>query len=1244
MTPQGPSRGTPEASDAFRGELDLARTPILRGTTVVEASAGTGKTYCLTGVVLRLLLEGQVPGIGRVLVVTYTVAACDELIHRVRGAMASALHVLEGTEQPKDDFFRHLARAYGGERRPQSLDILRRARLELDDLMVVTIHGFAKRVLDQHAFESGVPFRQDFLEEATETRLQAARDFWRQTFYPADPLLATVAAHRRWTPETFLGDLEVFSRHPGTELLPAVELDEAKRQLRRAAQAISKALEIPGALADMGRTLASVQLKANSRLQRASIAPLLVDLEAFAQHREVAGLGAAESLALDFLKEQVYKKEQSRLDPLPIARACQQLRDAVQSFEHALRGAFSRQVQALFERHKERAGQMTFDDLLQRLHQALRGPRSHALRRAVREQFQVALIDEFQDTDHIQYDIFRQLFRGAPLFLIGDPKQAIYRFRGADVFTYMKARRDADRVHSLGKNWRSTPALVDAVGAVFSASPRPFVFPEIPFHAVEAAHGASPQDEALDSQAPLQWLWLPQEKNQDAADRTLRRALCEEIRRLLGTQAPWTEPDGTRRPVVPGDIAVLVRTNRQAQELRDALQQAHIPAVLSRAGDIFHSGEMQELRRILEAVAEPTRGAKVRTAAATVLWGDSAKDLVALEQDDAAWQQRVDELLELRRLWMRAGFMPMLQQLIRQRGMKAHLLSLEGGERRLTNVLHAAELLHQASHAHHLSPLGLLRWLDVETRRDRPQTDGSELRLDRDAEAVQIATVHKSKGLEYNIVFCPYLWKAQAMPKKPVLAHLSERRRVFDHGSDDLPRHRAMAEAEWLAEELRLAYVAMTRARHRCYVVWGKVGRAKTAADSALAYLLHQPVCGPSLALDDSAAEHTARVRRGMEQRFDGWLGALGNWVKRHEKSMVLRLVEPQAFKTVPTPTASTAEALACRNLPPDADRRMRPWSMVSFSSLSRPQAEGRAEGPEHDDPTSTEVSGAPEATPQDPPAQNHSVRDHPVRDTSVRSIFSFAQGRQAGHCFHYLLEHCDLSQLDSASNAELIERSLRRYGLDQPAAHGADLDPADVLKRLLARLASSPVPGEGFHLADVPPTEWKTEERFYAPIERLSGQKLADLFGAHGEGRIAENYAPRLAGLQGSSLAGFLTGIIDLVFEHDGRWWVLDWKSNHLGNHLQNYDDDGMWQAMQHHHYVLQYHLYSLALHRHLRQRLPDYDYESHFGGVLYVFLRGLQEPPETGSTTSTGWYRDRPPVSLIDALDRQALTGGMP
>jgi len=1206
--------------------FDLASTPIEEGVTVVEASAGTGKTYCLTGLVLRMLLERRVGDVGKVLVVTFTNAATDELTTRLRASLRAAYRLFRGELPPEDadPFLRHLAERHGGD---EGRRILRRALLHFDDLGVFTIHGFCKRVLEESAFESGIPFQPEFLDNDEPVLRRATQDFWRRHLYRASELVTAVAIDRGWTPESFLDDYRAWRRHPGTRVLPPPPaLDAAVAEVEAAVAELDRGFDHAG----LRTFLTGLRFLKTARLDPDRLHLHLDALDGLCRRRDSAGLATARLLTPEGIEKSVFKKELDRCRRHPVVRACGRLEAAVGELEHALRGRFLVEVDELFEEAKRRAGALAFDDLLRRVLRALQDDvRGTALAAVVRGQFQAALIDEFQDTDLVQYEIFRRLFAGGPLYLIGDPKQAIYRFRGADVFAYMAARADADRRYTLDRNWRSAPELIDALGGLFERAPRPFVFPRIPYERVTAAE-VGRERLAGDGGRPVEWLWLPREQNKDQAARRIRRAVVAEVVRLLEGGARLGD-----RPLRPADVAVLVRTNDQAAAFQDAFRRARVPSVLSRAGDVFHSEEMAELHRLLAALVDPGDVGRLRGAWATRLWGDDAAAIRSLNEDDEAWQERLEELAEHRRRWRRQGFMPMIHRLLAGRDVRRRLLAREEGERRLTNLLHAVEVLQQAIHERHLSPTGLLAWLAAERAPDRVHdAEAAELRLESDERAVQIATVHKSKGLEYEVVFCPFLWDARTENRAPALVHTDPREVVYDFGSPELDRHLALAEAERLAEELRLAYVAVTRARHRCYLVWGDLGR-DAAAVSPLGYLLRPGVDGGAVDADGDSGDVGGWVRSALERLRKsraGWRRSLEELVARNPEGMGLRVVDEEPEEAVWRGAGEPPRTLNRRTPPAGLEERLVPWRMVSFTSLAR----GReSEEPDHLDPE----------TPLP-------LRPLPAAPTSPHGLFAFARGARAGTCLHEILESCDLGDVDGEATVELVAATLRRHGLEHPDRHAdgdppAGWNPAAVVRTMLRRLSAAPLPGAGFALGEVAREEQIPEWHFYAPLEGAAPSRLAGVFRRHGKGRVRDDYAPRLEALDRRAVRGFLTGFVDLVFTHRERWYLVDWKSNHLGDRPSEYGREGMWQAMSHHHYLLQYHLYLLALHRYLRHRLPGYDYDRHFGGVYYVFLRGVtgdgDEPGNgEGSAETPGWYVDRPPRVLIEGLESFLEGGG--
>lgn len=1217
--------------------FDLASTPIEDGVTLIEASAGTGKTYCLTGLVLRLLLEEKVEDVSEILVVTFTQAATQELVERIRQALRAACALLSGESTTEEPFLRHLQEEHGGDE--ERLARLREALVRFDDLTVATIHGFCKRALEDGAFESGMPFAAELLEDDAPILLETARDVWRRALYPAPRVVATVATEERWTPETFLPDYETWRRHPSTQIQPPPE------PLERGVAALEdgfRRLALAWDAASLLPLLEGRRFRSHAYLARGSLEDHLRDAEAFCRRGAPAGLRAIRELAGPRLASTLFKKDSAGVLDHPSVRAATAFSESIDRLRHALRCHFIAEVDAQHDRTRRGALILTYDDLLRRLREALADPRrGDALRHSIRRRYRAALIDEFQDTDLTQYDIFRQLFRSGPLFLIGDPKQAIYRFRGADVFAYLAAQSEADRGYTLDRNWRTSQPLVEAINALFLQARRPFVFDRIAFEPATAAV----QPDAHDEGPRLHWIWTPRYRNREESRAAVIQAVTAEVRRLL------SRGDGGGG-LAPDDVAILVRTNSQALDFQQSLREIDVPSVVGRSGDIFQTEEMAELQRVLSAVADPGYAPRLRAAWATRLWGDDAAAIAELNGDDEAFAHRLETFDAYRDDWRRRGLMPMIQRLLGHRRVRQRLLASTAGERRLTNLVHAIEVLHRAESERRLSPVALLSWLAAEKARARSETDLTELRLESDEPAVQISTVHRSKGLEYGVVFCPFLWESRAVDRPPVTAHLDAESLVFDCGSEDFEAHRQQAEAERLAEDLRLTYVALTRARHRCYVVWGDVPGKDASATSALGYLLRPD--DPGLALEAAAraavsdaadpladappgewaARALARVKAGRE----GWRRDLEAFVADRAGVMELRFVDDLLATQPVLKILDDGRDLAPRRF---SGRIPAPWTLESFSSLSRGSAAG-SEAPDHHDPATPEpLQRPPEAA--DPPAD-------PPADPDGPSLLAFARGRRAGTCLHHVLERCDFAQLPEPDDDGIAE-ILHRHGLDHGAAHpgtpagaepgpaGAgspDYDPVAAVRQLVRRLAHSRLPGTDFELTAVSRERQLIEWKFTAPLASTVPARLADLFQSHGRDAVGNDYGPLLARLSPAAVAGYLTGFVDLIFSHQDRWYVIDWKSNYLGPEKASYGDAEIWTAMCHHHYVLQYHLYLLALHRYLKQRLPGYDYERHVAGAYYVFLRGIGEPAD-----GTGWYHDRPPAGLIAALDAR-IAGG--
>ncbi|NVM27028.1 MAG: UvrD-helicase domain-containing protein, partial [Desulfobacterales bacterium] len=543
----------------------------------------------------------------------------------------------------------------------------------------------------------------------------------------------------------------------------------------------------------------------------------------------------------------------------PFFDLCQTLREKQRELERVFdQRLLGLKVELFHYVHDElvrRKGQKNiqfFDDLLLRLHRSLEEKSGEALAGAMRMKFRAALIDEFQDTDPIQYAIFKRVFGTGKgiLFLIGDPKQAIYGFRGADVFAYMDAARDVESRYTLGENWRSEPDLIAAINAIFARADRPFVYDEIPFQPAAPATNKDPDFLRMDGQRepPLE-LWFVDASKVGEPGKTITktrarelipRAVADEISRLISLGRDSRTLIG-KTPLSEGDIAVLVRTNSEARLMQETLSSLGIPSVLYTTESLFDSHEALEMDRVLAGISEPNNERLLKAAMATDMMGTRGEELDGLTEDETGWEKWLLNLKRYHDLWEEHGFIRMFRYLLFEQKVLTRLMSFPDGQRRTTNVLHLSEVLHVASTERRLCMAGLLKWLSEQRDSTAPRLEEHQLRLESDENAVKLVTIHKSKGLEYPVVFCPFAWGGSRIERKkdPFTFHdeLDNMRLTLDLGSEGMDENRVFAEKEQLAENLRLLYVALTRARSRCYLVWG---RFKDAETSAPAYLFHQ--------------------------------------------------------------------------------------------------------------------------------------------------------------------------------------------------------------------------------------------------------------------------------------------------------------------------------------------------------------------------------------------------------------------
>jgi exodeoxyribonuclease V beta subunit len=1224
-----------------RETFDLASTPLHDGVTLIEASAGTGKTFAIAGLFLRLLLERDY-SVREMLVVTFTEAATAELRGRIRERLAQAASALQ-TGATTDDVLRAILQPHLS-RREAMLGRLERALSGFDEAPIFTIHGFCQRTLRDRAFESGALFDTELLEDDSPLLQQIAEDFWRLHFYETETLPVEFLLKNEYQPENFPGLLRIRTRHPALRVISTASqksVDEVFAELKTAFTEAGRIWrereeEIRAAFGDVSIWAKGEHAKKDVRHEKwLALAACFDNATHTVDSLDALAFFASSSLAAGTRCSATTPKHR-------FFDLCDRIIRCEKDLLTALHVEFLQFAEIELPRRKQQRKVVSFEDLLTRLHGALHAPGGDALAAEVRSRYKAALIDEFQDTDPVQYEIFGRIFAsnvnaesvedlkrsGAArhsidhaaasvrlLFLIGDPKQAIYGFRGADIFTYLDAAAAVDRAYTLSTNFRSESALVRAVNTMFGAVQKPFLFEEIQFQPVKAS-GHADAKPLLENgaQLPPLHLWFMERQAgktpiaKEYAECVVPGVVASEIARLLNRDTRI----GDAR-LSPKDIAVLVPENRQARLMQDALRVLNIPSVLYTEESVFASLEAHELARVLAAIAQPSNERLLRPALATDLLGLNAQQIEALGQDETAWQAWVERFRSLHDAWRERGFTAMFRQWLHTENIRQRLLGLVDGERRVTNLLHLGELLHQACLEHTLSLAGLRRWLSGKIASEDKAAEEHQLRLERDDDAVKLVTIHKSKGLEYPIVFCPFSWKSSKSQRRekfePVFFHerpdsnAGSRATEFicDLGSENFSMHRELEAEERLAENLRLLYVATTRARNRCYIVCGAFRGADT---SALAWLLHRP-------LPSRAGEGLADISEHFKSLDDETLKCdLERLVERsvdeHAHPALLLKPLPEAagdlYQPAQSPSKSSAPRHFTRCIPRD-------WRILSFSGLT---ANRRAETPDYD--ASEDDVSPPESA------------------IEAENRFAFPRGTTPGTCIHKILEALDFTKRDDTVLRALVRDKLAEHGL---ATNGF----ADAICGMIRNALAVPLaPGRAdFVLADVTLEQRLNELEFLFPIRRLTPALLRSCFAGCAES--TSEFLSQLGRLGFQPAGGFIIGFIDLVFQFEERFYIVDWKSNWLGNRIEDYGPEALTRAMAERLYPLQYHLYTLAVHRYLKLRLPGYDYDKHYGGVRYLFLRGLDP-----ARPAFGVFSDRPDRALIERLDAELLENPQP
>ncbi|RQW82412.1 MAG: exodeoxyribonuclease V subunit beta, partial [Geobacter sp.] len=610
---------------------------------------------------------------------------------------------------------------------------------------------------------------------------------------------------------------------------------------------------------------------------------------------------------------------------------------------------------------------------------------------------------------------------------------------------------------------------------------------------------------------------------------------------------------------------------------------------------LFTTREAREVHRVLAAVAEPSREVLVRAALATSLFGLSGNEIAAFFDDDLAWEALLVTFKEYHDLWRDRGFMVFFRTMLSGETIRERILPLADGERRLTNILHCSEVLHQSATEGVLGMDALCAWFG-ERVSVPPENEEFQIRLESDAKAVRIVTIHVSKGMEYPIVFCPFSWGGIFEPDETVVCH-DGYHQVVDFGSEDFERHRIAAGNEALSENVRLLYVALTRAKYRCYLVWGRFRYAET---SAPAYLLHYP--------DEEVIDAVARLSGVMKDISDQTLvERLTGLAQENRKSLAVT-VDPKPVAVVGAGAESTNAGASLPNFVPFSGTIETNWRVASFTAFAAGHRE-TAELPDRDQGT---AQGEADSVPAIEP-------DYALPG----SMFAFPRGATAGLFFHSIFECLNFSTVNNGSLEELVGNLLGRYGFDTSWLASVCSMVRTVLRTPI------PVAGDTLILGDLGRADRIVEMEFFFPLSFVESKQVAKIL-SHWSGKdCATDLAGVAERLSFGRVQGMVRGFMDLVFRQGGKYYLADWKSNHLGNRLEDYSRDRLAVEMEHKLYHFQYLLYIVALNRYLERRDPAYRYATHFGGALYLFLRGIDH-----DLPGNGVYYDLPEEGLVRDL----------
>ena len=1162
-------------------EFNIFDAP-LSGRSLVEAGAGTGKTYNIASLYVRVILEKQqLPA--SILVLTYTEAATAELKQRLRDRIKESIAVLLGGEA-KDQFLDEVREKYSS----TGIEILQKALYQFDEARISTIHGFCQRILKENSLQFGVNPDFEILTDETELLQEVTDQYWRSFISNSDsPFKIAVQNYmldQKVSPDSLCTDIRNMLGKHYSEIYPKQEsisgFEHVFNELTEVFAEIRKVFKEE--YHQLVQVLNSGSL--NAKVYNNYKFDYLNEVEQWLQS-EITPLTPVNKLELFGSKLQNSVNKNHEVPDFRIHPLVDDYINKASEFE-LLYSVFLKEaaktVLSDFEAAKEEQNLLSYQDLLSVVEKGLTS-NIHALNEEFRAKFPVALIDEFQDTDPVQYSVFKSIYGESEescFFMIGDPKQAIYSFRGADIHTYLKAREEADseQQYSLRYNYRSNPKLIDSVNALFSRSENPFLMEKLEFLPAKFPDSKKPEEgiltHASKEQASIQFLKIDTDltSKPDVQEQVALSVASEMVELLNGDYSI----DGKK--ILPKDIAVLVRSNKQAQLVRDVLRTREIRSVIKSKESVFQTRECQEMILILSAVSNPVYEDGIRAALSTEALGYSASDIFALLEDEQKWEGVISIVYDLHKKWNEFGFREMIGDLMHKFQVEMNLGEYFDAERRITNFYHLIELLKKAERENGYGPQSLLKFLNKKNSNDSG-TPGDEevIRLESDADLVQIVTIHASKGLEYPIVFCPFLYeglKTSENSNSKVITFHCKGKPAIDLGTtgDERKEHFQQKVLEDFEDSLRLTYVALTRARTACFV---HIAEQSGLEISTLSGLIEGT---------DVVYERIISKTEKTRAKFDSEVLPILDELSE-KSSIQLRdgLITKDTFRNTSSSKSDKFEVLNfARN-----DLHSIP-AISSFSALTEGSStnvtEAEREGFDYD-----------------------AISGKSIGHIEVRNRFTLPKGAHTGTLIHNIFEGIDFTKEDEFR--EVVEKQIDTLGFS-----------AEWTGVLLSLISDSVdhILTDGIRLGDIPEEERLVEMEFHFPMKDISLNSITEIIrGENSNG-------------SGKSVFGFMKGFIDLIFRKDWKYYILDYKSNFLGETIDDYSQEAIREEIIHANYDLQYHIYTVALHRMLSNQLSGYSYEEHFGGVFYLFVRGVdvEEP-------GTGVFFNKPDASVINSLD---------